>query len=1246
MNYKTSILSLAAVVALNSALFADPYASYLPLTNKVNDNAWIMFGVNNFSDGIKTTGGTDGIFTGGYTIVSEADVSDDLSTGGFLDATNTYDMASFQALKDSNANPYFTSSVELALKSNDLTYHETQPVRSMYIAIRESTTDTNSISKIKLNYRAVLEGREIEIRLGGSGAIYRTTISQTNTYNNPAIAANTVSVVTGDLMDTPEEALAYDLSASPILAASYSKADHQGAVAGNERFYNYDAANGNWKIWDRSAKGTDTITTFEKGKAYWGRMDINADAATTSTTRAGLVLGKTTNSTADASVYTDKLVANAWNMLAFDPAQNPDIRNAATGLIVTKNALADGDQITILDETGVNAIVITFAAANDISLHINSTIEAAKNLGNLPHSFNIKAMAIDANTNIAFLSDKKFTIQDTTGDCLAGVKTVANNDVINFDGSIAAVADIGTGADQANTAATSVYGEYMMVVEPIVADGASAADLDSEIADGSGAGLSAKVQFGNLDGDSSTALALAANDTDAEIATAQPILTTDEVFNGTKGTGRALEIDSNFDGTNNMLLLAADKPFYIKDATYTRIYDIDTSATGTDEATNANVAYTIKNTTTTTLTPADDDAVAAFVTAINAQADDGAGAGADTLTYASVDGTKLVIVTTDSEVFALEDADSELKDYFTPTNSTADVAKGAIKRVISVADLAREAVITNKVEITFTADAGAAETESDLAVDTVVGGVVVNPAATTIAAEARTDTTIITMLDSLVLELNSALKTANVPAFASHNYVSGTNDITKAVITLEGVAIGTTTLTEADGTALAATIADANSATAGKLNLDGAAIVADLKANAVYTPDYVNYGPLYTLKEAGFKAEAIIRPSTKLANAPTTHWDHIDLTRDSQDWLKHNEYNLFSVDNASGYWVYLVENTDAVTIETSNTIYTPTFRYHFNPIDNATNSIIESATFTTEIANADAATSNAKLVIGGEEIQLTNTGSTYTAKINEYQAPMDASTVTIGIRIADGLGNRLDNPDFLSVDYEKPATPTVDFISAMKANIVSTSVDVASYYIWKNFIPDDVQSPTKAALAPADAATYNMCHDTAYASSTDYKIVAIDNDLFKGSFSDATPVTVVNTLKSATVLTHSNGDAASSVVVYDSSCEVDSTLTGKSGVEVYAEQTGTVRLAFQHKSGTADATAAVPMTAYYDVPTAVGTAVVRIDADDRYTNDTLYVQYAGKLYTGSFPTDRDEADGSFTTPLNLSDVTSSNQRLD
>ena len=250
------------------------------------------------------------------------------------------------------------------------------------------------------------------------------------------------------------------------------------------------------------------------------------------------------------------------------------------------------------------------------------------------------------------------------------------------------------------------------------------------------------------------------------------------------------------------------------------------------------------------------------------------------------------------------------------------------------------------------------------------------------------------------------------------------------------------------------------------------------------------------------------------------------------------------------------------------------------------------------------------------------------------------------VRVADGLGNRLDNPDFLTVDYEKPAKPTVEFVSSMKASIDSNSTDVASYYIWKNFIPDDVQSPTKAALAPADATAYNMCHDTAYDSTTNYKIVAIDNELFKGNFSDALSLTVVNTLKSATVLTHSNGDATSSVVVYDSSCEVDPVLTGKSGVEVFAEQIGTVRLAFQQKSGTADATSAVPMTAYYDVPTAVGTAVVRVDADDRYTNDVIYVQYGGNLYRGNFPTDRNAADASFTTPLNLTDVSSDNQRLD
>jgi len=47
-----------------------------------------------------------------------------------------------------------------------------------------------------------------------------------------------------------------------------------------------------------------------------------------------------------------------------------------------------------------------------------------------------------------------------------------------------------------------------------------------------------------------------------------------------------------------------------------------------------------------------------------------------------------------------------------------------------------------------------------------------------------------------------------------------------------------------------------------------------------------------------------------------------------------------------------------------------------------------------------------------------------------------------------------------------------------------------------------------------------------------------------------------------------------------------------------------------------------------------------------YAGAAFYVEYNGALYSGSFPVSQAAADGSFSTPLNLTAVTSANQSLD
>jgi hypothetical protein len=479
------------------------------------------------------------------------------------------------------------------------------------------------------------------------------------------------------------------------------------------------------------------------------------------------------------------------------------------------------------------------------------------------------------------------------------------------------------------------------------------------------------------------------------------------------------------------------------------------------------------------------------------------------------------------------------------------------------------------------------------------------------------------------------------------------NDISKAVISVEGYGITTFVLTETtDGDLAYGAGAEANTAAnnkvpAGTLDVNGAAITANLKDNAIYTPDYANYGPLYTLKDAGYAPKLIIRASTKLAASPTTHWDHIDLTRNSKDWMKDNEFNLFAADNSAGYWAYLESYTNPNEIAVSNVVYRPSFAHQFNPITDTTTNVINGGQITMEITGLDEATSNVKVITGGQEIQLVKTGDYYSALLTEYETTgLSADTgspIAVAVRAANGIGEVYTDSAVTTIDYDKPAKPVVRFTSGNSVSFTNSSDDVVNYYLYQNYIPDNGASPIKSQLSAADAVDYNMCYGD-YADTNDFKVIAIDGQgIFgQGNISNAKSFTFVNILKGTNVITNNFGESATAVVYYNNSdCALSADTANKKGVELQALVEGTLRMAYVPMTGEVDNTADIPTTAFYSVD---GTEVIKVTALESYKSDTFYIEYNGAMYSGTFLT-RVAADATFTTPVALTAVISKNQTL-
>ena len=1254
MNYKKSILSMAAVLALSSMVNASSTASYLPLTTKANDKAWVMFGVNGFGTGVPSTTNATAIFTPGYQVVTEDDLSDDLATpfegigatsaasgSGIFASSDGKNMATIQAIKKPDGTPYFTGiSVAVAIDSATSLYTETETVRSMYLAIEPN----DNIAKVKVNYKASLEGKSIELQIDGVGTVYKGKISQTATFDHPEVLRDVQPVDLGTAKTKPEDTLVYDLSQAPVNAAAYDSTKDQGVATGNERFYYYNANTQTWELWDRANSiSENSLTAFEKGRAYWGRMDINGDNTTTSAKRAGLYLGNNTGlNEADASVYTGKLVPDAWNMIAFDPAKDPDIRTSTTGLIVsTSDDFSDSDKIVVLDESRQNSLTIAFdtngTKGNAAALFMNKAIEEAKILGTMPDNFNLKVYSI-ADHQYAFIADKRFTIQDDAGDAnLTDATTLAGKDPMNWDGSINSITDVKDGSDANNSDATSLYGEYAMIVEPLVGAN-TASQLDSEITGGSTG--SAAVQFGNINGDTASKTLLGTDDTATDLVSAAAAFNNDDTFKvgpepvENDSTGQVLQLDVDENGTNDMLLLAATKPFYIKDNTFTRVYTVDAT-----QASGKILTIMPKKIETA---PIGGNTIGDINTSINAKVDDGK-------VYATIDpndSDKLVVVSEESLTVEINDVKSASAHLLTTSSSDSNIAKGAIKRVLDVSKLARTKVARNKYTIKFTADANG-DGEGDIKVNGLD-----QDTNTTIDQATTTDAICKTVLKSFVENVNKTMAANNIAGSASYEYLDGTNSIKNAQIIIEGVGITSVSIDENDTGLTEDTPTDANAANAGKIDPDAALLSANLRANAIYTPDYVSAGPLYTLKKAGYEAKVIVKPTTKFAATPTTSWSNIDLTRDSKYWLKSNEYNLFNVDKDAGYWAYITNYSGGSSVSVGDKVFNPSFVYHFNNVTNVSENIINSGTVSFDILDSsqptgkvNAETSNIKLIVNGEKIQAMKSGTAFTAILTKDEAglePDNGQDITVALKVADGIGDApYEDSALFTLDYNKPAAPTLAF-NANMLTLSDSSADTAAYYLWEDYIPDDVTSPLVAkATAPI-----NMCQNFAFASQHNLKAIALDGsgDLGKANASNITSFSYINLTKGATVITQSNGSPSSTSVVYDDTCNVIPNEVAKKGLDIRTVIPGTASISYQALGANMDATTDVPFTAYIDID---GNAVKTVEVMyfQAYAGKTVYIEYNGKLVSATLPTTRADADATFTTPVTSSLVHSDNQTL-
>lgn len=1184
---KKSLLSVAAAVAISSTLLS---AAYLPLTNTSNDNEWILVGMSAY-------GGDNTAALGEFSIAD-----DDANV--WIDAAEAYLVAT-----PSNANPTLsfgelkvvsgTSSVEARVDVSGLTLNETNPIRTIYVA-----TEVGGTPVFGFTYRAILEGKYLEYTIGSSTTVYRITLDSDNTYDNPAIGViNPANVDSTGAMTSLNDAtqgntednqiLDYNLTNNPFTLSNYNDPEYGNDDNGSTstRIYRFNAASEIWESFDsrNSATGND-FDTLTAGRGYWAKMNLDGSGQV-----GGLIVG-------EGSVSSTTLTDNAgltpgWNLVSFGNS-NTEIRNSTTGILVDINTTNTGG-FYLYDASMTLPVEVNTTAGDTnttVAGAINLAVAKAKAQGIIPRIFDVKAFpAPDATHGVAIISNKKFGILDGGANILGAATPLNGTQLWSPDDNQATtVTDINSSKKIA-----SMYGEYMLLIEPNAALTTVNANVQAKAEvvvhlDQYGAGTSSKVTVATDTDTARTAFAAVTNLS-------------------------ALAIDKDLDGTSDYLLLVSDEPFYLRDYTFTRVY----------KATDSGTAGTYKiskydGTSTAAITGIADGNATQSAIDINSTV--------PTKVAAVDDGNGNVVVYTTEDnggnlaVLQVYDATGNNGDNLDIGSSSANVAMGAIKHVWDVDTFVARGV-KSSLDINLTL-AGIGDVNETIALTyyTQSGNVLQG-------SELNVSTTGATALTDLVALIKAQVADLNISATVTQNTTS------------DGALLVGTDLIDVRGD-INATVSpsgdDVNAtASLGLINIPSAGLgglTENLKFNSVYTPNYVESGPLYTMNEAGYKLEALVTGYTNISDGKIG-WESIDLTRSPADWLNSQDYNLFQTDSHSAYWAY-INNAAASTMTISNISPDISYTSYFGVDGDAKTSktyIQGSIEVTLTGVNTIALEDNTVRVfatIDGEKIELSkDAAGLYTGNLNALEVGVGSigggdKVLTLEITVVDGLGNKL-NSTSTTIDNLKPTTFTLSQVDVDEVTVSASSADVASYYVFQDVVPEIYTTGNELVKVAASGNITGMCAGATAVSTGDapgtLKVVAVDGTglIGGGNVSDIASLAYMPIVKSRFVVTDYNtggtSDASTGGTNYDASCSAIATYTNNEyGVSITSETTNSeVKLAYTPITNNLGYS--TPVTWWVGVTDGATTYKAKIDFAEDYLGKTGFIMLNGKTYDLTFP---------------------------
>ena len=1196
IKYKNSLLSAAAILALSSTVAV---ANYIPLSSDSADNEWVILGVS----GLKTDGVVAAV-AGEFSIAdTTANKVEDL--GGTVDAVEgtglTVAGGDLGQVKVVDATA-LNLEVRVDTTTVPVLYLETDPIRTMYIDV--STEEAIGAPAFAFSYKSSLEGRRLEYSVA-SGSSYFVTIDSDNTFDNPqkGVKTKTSDGDTGNQLNSlikldAKSVVDYAFADNPPSADEWNAASYRNDSDGDDRLrvYTYDAGKTQWDIFDsENATDTNDFTDVIKGKGYWAKMDTGVSK------EAGLILGTPSLSTTD---YTNAGLVGGWNFIAFD-GLNSQIRNAATGMVVNLVGAAT-DDFSITDSSGNHVITVDVdvTGEEEIAKDINRVIATQKLLGEIPYTVNITAFPSDTN-EIVIISNKKFQIAEIAGNTLFGATTLAGESLLDPT----TLGDTGNGANVTTDGVMTKYGEYAMVIQPVVGsvNGTDAQSFDDATMEISAASVA--VDTSVLFDTAGNNLAGVATDIVADFDTA------------TAGNMMVTELSLDLNATRQHLLLASTEPFDIRDRTFSRVFKYNSLGTaGASSITITSAGADNGTVAITNGTDADTEA-AAIVTGgfINAD-DDGAG--------------NIVIISNDPLAKNMFVAETTAFDNLQATTSTADIALGSVSGVYSLGYLAKRGTKNVlSVDIDEISDFAADATifNYTTVLGTVVHGSSVAP---TVVANTTVDATNKVFFDELVAQITTDLVDLNLTGTVDHNYTIAATPATQfgnTLITIESSDIVDFDSNATDAGGGTAWADDAASDVAAQVDLGYLSsyspdITSDLKFNYVQTPDYSMKGPLYTMRENNMNLRALVTGNTDVAGGGVVSWESVDLTRNPSEWFDSQDYDLFDVDAKAGYWAYLEADASPSPVELfSVDAGGLTYTHHFDNDGTTTNSFevdIHVITKGLDLFEDKFNSPRVTATMGGQTFDLKQDPSNAnkfdgTLSLHEAVGIAAGGHYDVTVRAADGFGHSAKTIYPLLIDNKKPKAPVV--LAANGEFSISadpTDTDVKGFYIYSKK-PEERATDTDLDILTrlTEAGTSSgACAGQTASSAADtangLTIFAIDagGAFGTGNFSDSTSEQFMPIMVSRALISDTNNgaiDATGDATLYDVNCSSVGDLSYASGVTLTAiTDPSTVSLAFAPKGENINND--IPITTYVTD----GTTIAKITYPEEYAGTDVFVRLA------------------------------------